>query len=392
MNVAELLLAALTLPCALSCLYLLAMVFLSAALPQPPVSTRKLRFDIVVPAHNEEAVIERTVASLRRLDWPQDRFRILVVADNCDDRTAELSRRAGAQVLERRDATRRGKGYALEYAFDFSRKEDWADAVAVIDADTEVSRNLLEAFAARIDRGAAAVQAHYGVLNPTASWRTRLMTIAKASFHIVRSRARERLGLSCGIRGTGWCVTHRLLRDVPYACFSLTEDVEFGIALGLAGQRVQYADEAHADAEMATTEPVARKQRQRWEGGRLQLLRSRAWTLLQTALRRRSAVCLDLALDLLVPPLSSLASGTAALTVSALLLALRHPPALPWLWLELACAASLLLYVLRGWQLSGLGRRGLLDLLCAPAFVLWKLLRVSPRRQQVWVSTRRERP
>ena len=94
--------------------------------------------------------------------------------------------------------------------------------------------------AARIAGGAVAVQAHYGVLNPQASWRTQLITIAKGAFHIVRSRARERLGLSCGIRGNGWCVTHELLQRVPYRCFSLTEDLEYGIQLGLAGLRVGY--------------------------------------------------------------------------------------------------------------------------------------------------------
>ena len=58
------------------------------------------------------------------------------------------------------------------------------------------------------------------------------MAIALASIHKVRSRARERLGLSCGIRGNGWCVPHALLDEMPYHSFSLTEDLEFGIDLG----------------------------------------------------------------------------------------------------------------------------------------------------------------
>src|SRR4029077_15010006 len=148
-----------------------------------------------------------------------DRFRVLVVADNCSDATAALARAAGAQVLERNDPEHRGKGYALAYAFAASRAHGRADAVVVVDADSEASTNLLEASAARIEAGAEVVQAHYGVLNARASWRTRLMSIAMTSFHRVRSRARERLGLSCGIRGNGWCITHRLLRHVPYGAF-----------------------------------------------------------------------------------------------------------------------------------------------------------------------------
>jgi hypothetical protein len=255
------LLIALAVPAALTCAYLAVATILSAAAVPMRCKEQRLRFDVVIPAHNEAMVIERTVASLRRLDWPAELFRVVVVADNCTDATATLARAAGAEVLERHDATLRGKGYALAFAFQASRARQWADAVVVIDADAEASSNLLQAFAARIEAGAEAVQAHYGVLNPWASWRTRLITIAKASFHIVRSRARERLGLSCGIRGNGWCVTHKLLAKVPYQAFSLTEDLEYGIDLGLAGYRVYYADEAHADADMVSGEQIASKQR-----------------------------------------------------------------------------------------------------------------------------------
>jgi len=148
----------------------------------PQRSSRRLRFDVFVPAHDEEAVIARTVANLRRLDWPADRFRVIVIADNCSDATSSIATQAGAKVFERTNPELRGKGYALKFAFERSAAEAWADAVVVIDADAEASANLLEAFAARIERGACAVQAHYGVLNPLASWRTRLITIAKAAF------------------------------------------------------------------------------------------------------------------------------------------------------------------------------------------------------------------
>jgi cellulose synthase/poly-beta-1,6-N-acetylglucosamine synthase-like glycosyltransferase len=384
---------ALALPAVLACGYLLFFTLLSARQAPPARSSRRLRFDVFVPAHNEESVIARTVDNLRRLDWPADRFRVIVIADNCGDATASIAAQGGARVFERADPERRGKGYALAYAFERSAAESWADAVVVIDADAEASANLLEAFAVRIEHGACAVQAHYGVLNPFASWRTRLITIAKGAFHIVRSRARERLGVSCGIRGNGWCVTHTLLGRVPYRAFSLTEDVEYGIELGFAGIRVHYADEAHSDADMVSGEQIARKQRQRWEHGRFQLIRAKTLPLLEAALRRRSAVCFDLALDLLVLPLSYVALNVSALIVLAALATWRQPLLQPWLWLGLGCAASLVLYVLRGWQLSGIGARGLLDLARAPGFLLWKLLLMLRRRSSdEWVRTDREKP
>ncbi|MDR7193727.1 glycosyltransferase family 2 protein [Luteimonas terrae] len=373
----------------LGSLYLLLLTLLSGQpRPQPP-SRRHLRFDIVVPAHDEAGGIARTIASLQAIDWPRDRFRILVVADNCTDATATIARDAGAQVLERHDARLRGKGHALAFAFAASRRDGLADAVAVVDADTGVSPNLLEAFATRLEQGARAVQAHYGVRNPLASWRTRLMTIAKGAFHIVRSRGRERMGLSCGLRGNGWCVTHGLLHQVPYRAYSLTEDLEYSIHLGLAGVRVHYADEAHADGDMEAGGATAAPQRQRWEQGRFALTRQHALPLLYAGLRRPSSLCLDLALDLLVPPLSSLALSAVALLALAAAAAAWQPALGFWLMWPAVSLLAIALYVLRGWQLSGTGSRGLLDLAAAPGFVLWKLLAMLRPRTAGWVRTQR---
>lgn len=377
-------------PAALSCGYLLLLTLCSGKTRAPAVGARTLRFDVIVPAHDEEALIGRVVRSLNRCDWPRGAFRIVVVADNCTDDTAALARLAGAEVLERQDVGLRGKGYALEHAFVASRARGFADAVVVVDADSEVSANLLAACAARIEQGAHAVQVHYGVLEPRASWRTRLLCIAMAAFHRLRSRGRERLGLSCGFRGNGWCVTHALLEQVPYRAFSLAEDIEYGIDLGLAGYRIHYADEASVDAEMVADAASAASQRRRWELGRWQLLRTKTAALLRAAVQRQSPICLDLAVDLLVLPLSYIVLNVVALLAVAAALAPWQASAVPWLWLGSGCAASLVLYVLRGWQLSGMGALGLVDLARAPFFLAWKVvLLLRSRGSRTWVRTTR---
>jgi cellulose synthase/poly-beta-1,6-N-acetylglucosamine synthase-like glycosyltransferase len=383
----------LAVPAVLACGYLLLQTLMSAELPTPPASSRQLRFDIVVPAHNEALGIAHTIANLRQLDWPADRFRILVVADNCNDETAAIAKAAGAHVLERHDETQRGKGYALKFAFQRSKEEGWCDAIVIVDADSEVTPNMLEAFASRIERGAGVLQARYGVLNPWGSWRTRLLTVAIGAVDTLRSRARERWGVSSGLRGNGWCVTHKLLDEVNYNAFSLTEDLEYGVALGLAGHRVVYTTEAEAAQDMTPASPqAAQTQRRRWEMGRFRLLRSKTLPLLRAALQRRSLVCLDLAFDLLLLPLSYIALAVGALLVVAILATWWHLAFLPWVWLGVACILTLLLYVMRGWQLSGMGARGLLDLLGAPWFVLWKLLLMLRRnRSEGWVRTERKR-
>ena len=383
-------LAIFALPATAACIYSLVLTCLSGRPASPPVSSGEMFFDVIVPAHDEAAGIGKTISSLKRLSWPSARYRIVVVADNCTDATASISREAGATVLERQDLTRRGKGYALAHAFTWSRSAGIADAVAVVDADSVVSANLLESFATRIEAGACALQAHYGVLNATDSWRTRLMAIALGSYHKLRSRARERLGLSCGIRGNGWCVTHALLDKIPYRSFSLTEDVEFGVDLGLAGYRVAYCDESHVDGEMVTSEHAARSQRQRWEGGRIRLIREKVPALLRAAVARRSLVCLDLALDLLVLPLSYVVVNVVGIIAIAAL----NPDGFRSVLLTVGLIdlLALALYVCRGWMLSGIGIVGLLDLMRVPVFLLWKLriIRDQPK-PNTWIRTRRER-
>src|SRR5690606_32252352 len=191
----------------LTALYLLLLTLLSARPDPPPPSTTPYRFDILVPAHNEAEVIQATVHSLQALHWPKDDYRIIVIADHCTDHTAALAEQSGALVLELAHDAPRGKGYALVAGAEYSVTSGFAGAIVVVDADSLATPNLLEAFAARIEQGAHALQANYGVSNPDDSWRTRLMAIAYAAFHGLRGRARERLGASAGLRGNGMCFT-----------------------------------------------------------------------------------------------------------------------------------------------------------------------------------------
>lgn len=382
----------LALPVVLLASYLLVFVVLSGR-PRPPAASATLhRLRVIVPAHNEEQGIGDTVKSLLGLDYPTELFSVLVVADNCTDATAARARENGAEVLERHDDQRRGKGYALLHAFERLSAE--VDAVVVIDADTLVSSNLLRSFSTRLGAGAHAIQADYAVRNPNQSWRTRLMAIAFGAFHIVRGRGRERLGLSAGLRGNGMCFSREILRRVPHDAFSIVEDVEYGIRLGEAGYRVHYADEAHVYGEMVSSASAARSQRARWEGGRQALRQAHGYRLIKRGLSAPSGVLFDLGLDLLVPPLSRIAVLACLGWIGVL------AGALIWagpLWLALIpwsfALASVLLYVLRGWSVSDTGVRGLCDLALAPAYVVWKATlggAASARSDAPWVRTTRE--
>jgi 1,2-diacylglycerol 3-beta-glucosyltransferase len=152
--------------------------------------------------------------------------------------------------------------------------DNCSDAGAqVVDADTLVSKDLLQSFAGALQHGAQAVQGNYGVSNPMASWRTRLIVLAMAMFHRLRSLGRERLAVSAGLRGNGVCFTTELVRKIPHQAFGLVENIEYGIALGRAGVRVVYADSAQVFGEMVADAAGSRSQRQRWEGGQMALVK-----------------------------------------------------------------------------------------------------------------------
>lgn len=322
MTVLAILLACAGLPVLAASLYLLALTLVARMpvrrVPQPAFRTRR-RFVIVVPAHNEAAGLPRTLEALGQLHGHPDYRRVLVVADNCTDNTAAVARQHGAEVLVRTNAAKRGKGHALDFAFRQLLAEgsnDWHAAV-VVDADSVVSPNLLEAFAARFDRGARAVQATY-LSVPQRGALAVITQVALTAMHVVRSTARARLGLSAGLKGNGMAFTRALLAATRHAAYSRTEDLEFGVQLALSGVRVDYAGDATVWGDMPSSELVATRQRERWIGGRVEIAQTYLRRLTRKALRLRSLMLADVAIDLVVPPVSVLAVSTAAGTAVSL--------------------------------------------------------------------------
>jgi len=278
------------------------------------------RFVIVVPAHNEASGLPATLATLHALAWPAEHRRVLVVADNCTDDTAAIARAHGVDVLERHDAERRGKGYALATAFAHLTDEAagvW-DAVVVIDADTDVTPDLLQAAHTRLAAGAEALQAIY-LSRPGTTPLHAVTEVALYASHALRGRGRERLGLSVGLRGNGMILSRAVVTRNPYTAFSAVEDLEYGIHLARAGVRVGLLPETIVRGDMPGDTVVAATQRTRWIGGRAAVLRAELRGLLHDGLVQRSPLLLDLAADLLLPPLSLLTLVTSVGTLLALI-------------------------------------------------------------------------
>jgi cellulose synthase/poly-beta-1,6-N-acetylglucosamine synthase-like glycosyltransferase len=321
------------------------------------------RMAALIPAHNEEANIADTVRSLAECLIPEDlsEFAIVVVADNCSDATAEVARKAGADVLERHDE-RRGKGYALQYAFDHLTGEGF-DAVLVIDADTKVESNLLAEMISLLKQGADGVQARYGVLNPETSIRTRLMSTALMAFNVLRPRARQRLGLSAGILGNGFTLSAATLKAVPYDAHSIVEDLEYGLRIVRASRRIAFADATAVRGLMPGGKQGAGTQRARWEGGRFHMMARYLPRITQDVLRGETSL-IEPMLDLMLLPL--------AFHVTLLLLTLATPFA-PARIYALGALALVAFHVCAGIIVGGGGWCDLAALTAAPLYAIWKL-------------------
>jgi exopolysaccharide biosynthesis WecB/TagA/CpsF family protein len=374
MGAVSVLVAGLAVPAVAAAGYLLLLALASlrrtAAPPAPGVPPRLVA---LVPAHDEEQLIERCVASLRAQAYPADRFRIVVVADNCGDGTARLAAAAGAEVLERRDDAALGKGHALRWAMDRLLAAPGApDGVVVVDADSVADRDLMRHLGAALAAGADVAQAEYLVLADGASTRGRLVAAAFLLFHRVRLGGRAALGLPASLVGNGMLFSRRLLERVPWSAFTGVEDLEYTLDLRLAGFRPRFVGAARVEGPVPHGYRGMRGQRLRWEGGRWHVVRGRLWPLLAHALRRDAGV-LDAAVDLAVPPLGLLAMATAAgglLAAGAVGLGLAAPwAAAPWLAAALALGA----FVVVGLLSAGAPAEIWLALLESPRFLAWKL-------------------
>lgn len=380
-TVLMLVMAGLTLPGSLE----LVLVTLGGVLPPRSRSAQRLtlrRLACVVPAHDEAAGIAECIESLRAAAKVR-RAEVVVVADNCRDETAAVARSHRARVLERIDPQRRGKGYALQFAFEHLIPGG-ADAVLVVDADTRVAPNFIAEMAAALEAGAGAVQCRYLVANADASLRTRLMQVALLAFNVLRPRGRDRWGLSAGIFGNGFGLTSETLETVPYTATSIVEDLEYHLRLVEHGIVVCFADRTCVYGDMPAAGKGVRTQRVRWEGGRLRILNAAAPKLMRGVLGGHGRFVEPL-LDLLLPPLG--------LQVALLTITLVAPLA----GLRLYGAVGLAVvgvHVLTAIAVGGGGRRELKALAMAPFYIVWKIAMLpailrSARTHARWVRTER---
>lgn len=270
-----------------------------------------LGITVVVPAHDEEQGLPATLASLRAATPPSGGLEVVVVADHCTDRTADVARAAGVEVWERHADGPRGKGGALRWAFDRLLAQGGPDAVAVVDADTVVDPDVFVLAERRLRAGAECVQVRYLAAEPPSpSTVSRLAAVSAACQSVLRPRGRARLGGAAKLQGNGMVFRREVLQRVPWDAYGVAEDVGYWFRLLRSGVRPVHEPRAGVHGAMPEDLAAARVQRARWEQGRAQVAREQVRPALRQACRERDVVLAEAVLsELVVPPLAVLTAA-----------------------------------------------------------------------------------
>lgn len=288
------------------------------------------RFVVLVPAHNESIGIRATLRSLQLASYSPANVRVMVIADNCNDDTAEVARSLGVETWVRDDPHNRGKGQALHWAF--SKIDFPFEMAAVIDADTQIDPDFFSAmdsaFAAclRENQPDVVLQGRYLFAENSGvdTWFDHFSRASKAAEYSFSLRPRTTLGLANLIQGNGFCISKSALAKVPFDATSVVEDAEYAVTLAMNGIRVLYVDHARVVSRATRRIRDAATQRLRWASGTFALLFHSIPALLRGAVRARAWRLAEMAVMLLFTSRLILVYATA---VSFALVAFLHSSA-----------------------------------------------------------------
>ncbi|MDD3334004.1 MAG: glycosyltransferase family 2 protein [Eubacteriales bacterium] len=234
----------------------------------------QLRFLVLVPAHNEEAVIADIIQNLNKMEYPRELYDFYILADNCTDHTADVARGLNANVLESHRETPdapTGKPIVLEKALkELAGYQNKYDLVMFFDADNLIDTNMFAEVNSQYldsDGQVDIIQCYLGSKNRkgiVALFYFMTYTITNRFFQYAKSR----LGINSVIGGTGFAVSaDYLYRRGGWTAMSLTEDFELQIEATCEGKRILWNHNARIYDEKPTAFRASYRQRTRWAQG-----------------------------------------------------------------------------------------------------------------------------
>ena len=233
---------------------------------------RFLKFAVLVCARNEESVIRLPVKSVYMTSYPKDKLEVIVLADNCTDRTAEIARAAGATVWEKTSPSA-GKGDVLKWGMDKVIASGGYDAVAIFDADNIVSAQWFDVMNDALSDGESVVTGRRMTSNSRTNVISGWYTVYWDLMNELSNRVRTKLSLSGKLTGTGFAFLLSALGDEGWNTRTMVEDVEFSVQSNLMGRRIAYAPAAEYADEQPITLRHTWRQLCRWATGCWQVAR-----------------------------------------------------------------------------------------------------------------------
>lgn len=259
-------------------------------------------FALIICAHNEEQVVAHIVHNLQKLRYPKELYDIMVIADNCKDKTAEVARAAGAQVYVRQTTEGFGKGYAMDWMFDrLFKMERQYDGICIFDADNLVHPDFLKEMNSRLCNGEKCIQGYLDCKNPNDTWVSGVFSISFWIVNHVWHLAKYNLGLSCCLGGTGMCFAADVLKRHGWQAVCLTEDMEFSMKCMMEDIPTTWAHDAIIYDEKPLTFKAAWNQRIRWSQGHFDVANQYLIPMVTKALRTRNWRMLDMTINLIQP-------------------------------------------------------------------------------------------
>jgi cellulose synthase/poly-beta-1,6-N-acetylglucosamine synthase-like glycosyltransferase len=307
---------------------------------------------VLIPAHNEGAGLLPTISDVQAQLRPGDR--LLVVADNCTDDTAKVAHSAGAEVVERTDLEKIGKGYALDWGFRHLQA-DPPVVVIVVDADCRLGQRAIDRLALSCQATGCPTQALNRIMETLDAKNAGPHRVAHFAWLIktyVRPMGLEKLGLPCQLMGTGMAFPWDVVCAVDLASGNLVEDLKLGLDLAASGTAPRLCPQTYVESAFPTSESSKLAQHRRWEIGSLRMLARKVPVFLCKAILTRNLPLLVLALDALVPPLVILALALVAFLTIAALAVLAKTAAAP-LFITLTALSFLLLSLVLPWAVYG---------------------------------------
>ncbi len=351
----------------------LAAAYFAAREKRPsPDAVRGHKYLLLIPAHNEEPIIGRILSSLRESKYAHTQFKTWVIADNCADKTALLARQYGAKALVRYDETRKGKGFAIEWALKVLDTSPF-DAVVVADADNIIDPWFFHGLDEALNSGSRVVQCNNCLANPGETAFTRVIHLSRTINNLLCHHAKYKLGLSSYLMGNGMCFTTGLLERYPFSTGTMAEDYEYYAILAAHDEPIGFAVNSKLYHQESKDLRCASRQRLRWSSGRFEVARKFGLKLFMQGIRARNLRMIDASFPLILPNLSLMVNLTVLTAAAGVLVHyLIHPVPHIILWSGILIALELA-YFISGVRLARMRVFSFLFALCfAPVFLLWK--------------------